>query len=245
MWSRTLLAAAMLGALCAPMALGQVPQWARSEGIKWFGKNLEIVCQGTGPSVDIARREALGGCRASASSQINSDVHVKSLSIETEKDVGYHQQVTSDAVVRDLRCNPINEDIQERDGSFTVWTKCRFDTALTKVENNIAGAPPKAPSDAEDTTTKLSSKGDVDVGKIIEGEEIEIYLSTVPSCSSILFNGPRSRIKNCDSNPIRLLLRPDDQSVVIRAKGHVPKTLQSSVLLKKKSETVQVFLDPL
>lgn len=66
-------------------ALGK-PAWVSDFTARQTGKAYETICEGQGPSRDLARSEALASCKGAAIRQLKTTVNFKSLSIETEHD---------------------------------------------------------------------------------------------------------------------------------------------------------------
>src|SRR5688572_11478500 len=100
-----------------------MPPWAKENTQVLNGKVYTVVCSGEGPSADIARGEALNSCRSLAARQLHSDLKVKVLSLETEKDIAFHQEISSEGQYSGLLCNPQNESIEEENGHITAWLK--------------------------------------------------------------------------------------------------------------------------
>src|SRR4051794_19932276 len=109
-------------------AHADIPEWAKNNSQKLSGSKYQIACSGEGPSVDIARREARESCQSSASQQIAAtNIRVKSLSVETEREVAFHREVSEEMTYPGLTCLPGREQIEDHDRHFKVWTECLFD----------------------------------------------------------------------------------------------------------------------
>lgn len=64
---------------------------------------------------------AIDGCVASASDHLRTTVKVKSLTIETEKDIASHLEVSSVQTFDGLNCGKLKEEIVEIDSAYKVW----------------------------------------------------------------------------------------------------------------------------
>src|SRR6516165_4578685 len=88
--------------LDAGIAHAGAPPWALKESAQLKGRVLSVACSGAGPGVAQARQEAIDGCKMSATQYLMSDVRTKSLSISTERDVAYQQEVLNQSQVSGL-----------------------------------------------------------------------------------------------------------------------------------------------
>lgn len=215
-------------------ASAKVPTWAASNSTKLNGSLLTTVCHGIGPSVDIARSEALASCQLSASQFFKSKIKVKTLTIETEKSVGFHQEVSSDDELSNLVCSPARNEIEELDSQYSVWIECKFDTSKTQSKpiEAISGNEPK-----ENNNLSYNKPSKVITSSLTK----TIFLSTIPKCESIIIKGDRPRTIDCKSNPIELSLYNSDIEMIIRAKNYKPKTL--GLKSRSNNENLQVLLD--
>ncbi|HEY8272389.1 MAG TPA: hypothetical protein VIG33_15970 [Pseudobdellovibrionaceae bacterium] len=224
----------MASIFIASAAHAKIPTWAANNSTKLNGSSLRTVCHGVGPSVDIARSEALKSCQLSASQFFISKIKVKSLSVETEKSVGYHQEVSSDDELSNLICDPTKDELEETDSQYSIWLECKFDL------NRVKAKPIKDSSDpvtAEDTNLSYSKPS----AMTSDHSSKTVFLSTIPKCESIIIKGDRPRTVECKSNPVELDISDADKKAIIRVREYKPKTIQ----LKKRTdnETIQVLFE--
>lgn len=196
------------------------PSWFTENGQRFSGGFYEVSCQGFGPSPYHARREALDECRLTAASAIQAKLEVSSISIQTERDVGLHEEISQRQDYEGLICDPLREAIEEAEGQSKAWIKCRFDLAkVTAVEKE---EKPKGPA------VSLSDKR-------------RVTIATIPSCESILVEGKSPRVIRCKANPQTILLHPGDVKLIIRAIKHLPKEL----LVTELPDSLDVVLEGL
>ena len=212
----------------------KIPTWAANNSTKLNGSSLRTACHGVGPSVDIARSEALKSCQLSASQFFNSKVKIKSLSVETEKSVGFHQEVSSEDELSNLICDPIKDELEETDSQFSVWLQCKFDLNKIKTKPIMKIT---ATAIKEDTNLAYSKPSKF----ISTNSNRTLFLSTVPKCESIIIKGERSRTIDCKSNPVELSLYESDVEMIIRAKNYKPKTIE--LTNRSNNENLQILLD--
>lgn len=223
-------------ALASLLSVGQakIPTWAANNSTKLNGSSLRTVCHGIGPSVEIARSEALKSCQLSASQFFASKIKVKSLSVETEKSVGFHQEVTSNDEIKNLICDPIKDELEETDSQYSIWLECKFDlknVAFKNVDN-----PDSLPNNKN-----LNKLDLVKVDSKIDQSAKYIFVSVIPKCESILAKGIASRVINCGQNPLKILIKDGDTELIVRAKGYKPKTIDVGGI--NANETIQILLD--
>lgn len=215
-------------------ANAKIPDWAAHNSTKLNGQILTTVCHGIGPSLDIARSEALKTCQSNASQFFKSKIRIKSLSVETEKSVGFHQEITNADAIEGLSCDPQRDQIDESDSQFSVWLECKFDlkkVSVTPIEQKIESPENSLLNTLE--PSKVNFKPDVQ-GKFI-------FISTVPKCESIIIKGQGSRTIQCIENPLKVQIKNDDSEILIRAKGYKPKTINTKGV--NANDTIQVLLD--
>jgi hypothetical protein len=206
-------------------AHAEAPSWAVNDAERLEGTRYQAACSGEGPSVGLARQEAIDSCRVSAAQHLPSEITVKSISITSETDGAYHQEVLKRASVTGLVCVPRRERVQETSISVKVWVLCDFDLSRAR----MGGTPALA-----------GERG-------AQGRERRVLtLAVVPACSSVIVRGESpARIVRCDRNPMSVLLEPGDSEVLVRAKGRLPKSLPIKARWAKKGrEYARVVLDP-
>lgn len=216
------------------MAEAKIPEWAARNSTKLNGSVLTTVCHGTGPSLDIARTAALQSCQSNASQFLRSKIKIKSLSVETEKSVGFHQEITNSDEIYGLSCDPQRDQTDESDSHFTIWLECKFD--LKKASSKAV--------EQENETPDNSSLNTLESSKINSDQDFQnknIFVSSVPKCESIIIKGIRSRTIPCVQNPLKIQIKNGDEELLIRAKGYKPKTIK--VKGANANDTIQVLLD--
>jgi hypothetical protein len=236
--------------LISNMALA-TPLWVK-DSTRLAGSHYQVSCSGEGPSLDIARQESLASCRNSANDQMKTALHIQSLSVETEKDVAFHSEISKDTVVKNLKCDPKKEEIEEKAYSIKVWLLCDFD--LSKVSTADRNAPvtdnnENSPNELIKNRSSVSaipnSGSNIKKATMIEGENIQLTLTTVPQCDTILIRGQRPRSIKCKDNPQALFIYPSDLEIIIRADGHVPKHIKLNDNRKPANdeEPLEVYLE--
>ncbi len=217
-------------------SFADIPTWARKDTIKKNGSILTSICQGTGPSQTLAKRDAINNCLVSARQFLNSEIKIKTLSIETEKSVGFHQEIEESGLIKNLVCEPKRDETIEKDSQFQVWIECQFNlqAATSASTNEIVES--KNPVVRDNLTT-------VKVSPIvkIDSDNFEVSLMVVPQCDSILIRGKKPRSINCDSNPLKIVADSSDTEMIVRAKSFQSKTIKITNGIK--NETVQIFLE--
>lgn len=207
--------------------------WTKTDTQVRRGNNLQVVCNGTAPSgaIDLARKEALQGCRNAAISHLQTNLSVKSLVIETERDVALHSETKQHSSYTGLDCKQDKEKIQEDkdNGTVTVFLRCKFDLTKAKVaaidepEANDDDTPSSLVKNKEDVTAIPISKESKPKEDLEQSENRHLTLSVVPSpCDSILVRG-RPRVIKCDTNPKTVLIFPEDKEIIIRRRGYKSK----------------------
>lgn len=181
-----------------------------------FAATVTIECRGEGPSLDIARQDADRICLNSMATRLDSEIKVQNLSVETERETAFHSEITRTGSYEGLTCVPSNEKITQLADQVLVNFTCRYDLALVKRMPGTYNRMPKT-----------------------YNKEV-VSLATVPYCESLLVRGETPRVIQCLSNPVRLVLKPGDESVTVRAKNSLPKTVQRGDI----HESTTVYLDP-
>lgn len=115
-----------VGIWIAPKLGYSLPPWAKNNQQR-LGNLFFVVCKGEGPSIDIARVEAMDSCKATASDQYAAVIKVQSIELETNNDLFFHQQISKSIVIENLNCVPTHEKIEEQDESYNIWIRCKFD----------------------------------------------------------------------------------------------------------------------
>lgn len=235
------------------IALAAPPEWTRQNGIQQNETTLVVVSTGSGPSLDLARRSAIDQAKTTAADQVNGSANIQSLSIETEKSVSFHSEVSSTKKVEGLVCKPLNEYVEDKEGFHKVWLSCEFDLKKARVRMGDETQDQSNGSRTSEITSlksveivgdSISTSSPV-VGKISHGENRHLILSVVPSCESILVRGKQSRTIPCKRIPVTVLLLPTDKEVIVRGPaGFAPKHLKvHGDVQNVESEVLEVYLE--
>lgn len=216
------------------VCLGKIPSWAKSDTIIKSGDFVTSVCEGTGSSVGIARQEAIQNCQASVSQFLNGEVKINALSVETEKDISFHQQVEQRLSVKNFNCEPLKDEIIQNGEIYAYWVKCKFDTKkIITIPNINEDNTPQIKHSGLKSVESLKSK-DIAEGKVL-------ILETIPQCDSILVKGIKARTVACKTNPLSLVIYDKDEQIIIRLKDYQPKTL--NIKEGFKNEKFSVLLE--
>lgn len=216
------------------VSYAKIPDWAANNNLQLNGPVVTAVCSGTGPSIDIARKDAIHSCQITASQFLKTKINVKSLSIQTENSSGFHEEVTQNYSIEGLTCLPQKDEAFEENGAFRIWIKCNFDLSQTIVE-------------ADSKTIDYKDQSKTNTLEVIQINKKENYLSkfilisVVPKCDSMIIKGTQSRIIDCRNNPMKIQIAGSETEILIRAKNYKPKSIQIGEL--NENRTYQVLLD--
>ncbi len=217
----------------------KIPQWAKENSIRKNGDILLVVCNGEGPSVESSRNNALNSCKLSGSQFLSKTFKVKSISIQTEKSVGLHEEISERFEVKNLDCLPKRSEISEViSGTIVTWLQCEFDLkkAIAKEINN------NYPDDSNTQKSNELNEENFDTPSEINDELIEsITIMTIPNCDTILVVGKLSRTLKCKANPVLIELMSGDKQLIIRTSKYRPVTL--SVSKQNVGRTIKVILN--
>lgn len=224
------------------------PEWVRGINTqKLDGKKLTILCVGDGPSQDLARQSATSSCLSTARRQMITKQKIKSLTVETESSVGYHEEVSEDITVSGLICKPKREAFENDESSFHIWLLCEFNFENAKIIDAIAPDKTQIKQTDSDTVNRneliqLNVTAGVRKNHDSISTEQNIIVVSVPPCESIIIRGKKPRTHVCKNNPTTLRIYNDDEEAIVRANGYLPKTIK----LKtggRINGPIQIFLD--
>jgi len=226
------------------------PEWTGRNTQSISGKMFHAVCSGTGPSTDLARREAKENCLVAASQQLTTTVQAKSVAAESEKGIVFHSEVAEEQGFTGLTCVPGREFIEETQNQSHVWIECTFDLAKAKMIN---AADKPTIGDEKSNSSWVSVKSDQSTspatttkpsGRYISSDVKTLTLSVVPRCYDLLIRGDKPvRVVKCQSDPVTITVQPDENEIIVRATGFLPKTIHLNEK-REGNEYVQIFLDP-
>lgn len=236
----------LVGLLLGIDAHASMPEWARINGTKLRGKHLTTVCSGTGPSIDIARGEAIRGCKASASDFMNHSGTVRSMLVESSQNIEFHQSFEQSISFTGLTCEPEREEIEQTDsGALRLWLLCQFDLAKARIgeETPVPNVNHAVEAGSAHHLTALKARDIKPAQEIVSNKRLVLNIASVPSCNKLIVKGSRPRVVTCSGHPASIVIFPEDESLIIEAKGYAPKTLNLKIKQWKNHDSVQVILD--
>jgi hypothetical protein len=165
------------------------------------GKRIIVPCHGEASDRYLATRIAMNQCRSLVTDFLQTTFHIQSLTVQTNYNSSYHSEVSSDQGVSGLECVGKRKDEVEHNGTVSIWIECDYDTSKVKVKDG-----------AEQQKTS-----------IVTSDVRSMTISTVPICKDIVIGGKRARTIDCaGSNPVSLVVYPEDTSIILRATGYKP-----------------------
>lgn len=210
---------------------------AEKAPLSYVQKNLSVECKGTGPSISIARSEALAECNKSAISYLQTEIKTKTLTVQTETDAALHEEIKSSLEIKGLECLDPKESMEEQDGSIKLNLKCHFDLTKVTVKEAESGAQEGDVKNSVEPRETYSEKG-----KKFSKQKTSLALTVIPQCTSLLIEGVSPRIIRCKNNPVLLVIDKEDRKIIVRANGYKPKEILQSEFGGKRE--LQVILNP-
>lgn len=227
----------------AAAALAGPPSWALRDTQRLEGKLYRAVCSGTGPSIGFARQDAIDSCKVSAAQHLPTEITVKSMSVTSERDGAYAQEVRNRARVSGLVCAPRREAIEERETGVRVWILCEFD--LSRAHAARERLPARDEEEEGEWIRNREELETTELARYVTDRRKVLTLAVIPRCTDLIVRGGSpARVIRCDRNPISILVEPDDREVLVRSDGRFPKT----VLLGPSKESrgyAKVILEPM
>jgi hypothetical protein len=216
------------------------PAWTKGKSLVQNGNELTVVCHSESTSEDQAREEARSICIHAATSQLQTSYSVSSLAIETDRDVTIHRSISTNQVVTGLNCQLLDEYIDDVQQPVQVWEKCRFDLAKARVKasqhvktNNEEKEQAKSNDDPNlEIGLPVASSESFMPRRPAQGRIKSFLISTTPICDEILVTGKRARVLRCVSQPVSLVLDPEDEEIIIRSRGYLAKELTAKDLMR-------------
>jgi hypothetical protein len=199
-------------------ALSGEPSWSKDMP-RLANKLFQVSCHGLGPDKAIAYQLAQDQCRSIAVNQLGGRFNVKTLSMESEQDAGFHQEVTSKNDVYGLFCDVKKSHEEESEGSYHVYLRCQFDASSIKIVPKIQ---------KQEFAAKIPMRS----------PKRNLIVSTVPQCNSIIVNSDVIRFVRCTGNPQIVSVDESTTHLTVRAKGYQPKDVELS-----NEETLDVYLE--
>ncbi|HEY9662509.1 MAG TPA: hypothetical protein V6C65_28975 [Allocoleopsis sp.] len=240
-----LLAMSTLTLHAAPIDGCKEPSWAERAKVSRIGSSITIACSGQGPTQTIAEFESKAACDSMAANEFFSDVEVQDLVVIQGHDTVLNREVISRSCVRGLVCSNLKTESCGRNGVFVSHRMCTYDLAKASValpDDCMTGKPNPSDSVIDPNLATIKKRTSYPVETSFLSDNYVLTISSTPPCADLLVvAGHTSRRISCTSNPMRLPIKTGDVSVLVRAKGFLPKTID----LKKYNDDgqVMVFLD--
>lgn len=211
------------------------PSWALRDTERLEGHLFSAVCAGSGPGVGHARQEAIDSCKVSAAQHLLTEVDVRSMSIASEGQAAYRQEVVSRSRVSGLVCVPRREEIQEDGDRVKLWVLCEFDLSRARAVSVGAmetqeNAPEPGRPDWISNRKALEGVESVRNRSTPENSpgarERVLTIAVIPMCTDVVVQGEMpARVVRCTRNPVSIAIDPADRQLLVRADGYFPKTI--------------------
>lgn len=232
------------------LAACTAPTWF-AKGVMRNGQDLTVTCTATEAGDELAERSAKRNCDVKAANEAVSNIDSRDLVVSTDNDAATHREVTVSSCVVGLICKDPQVESCESDGEVTIWRKCRYDLSLARTRNprecedhnkEVQFTGKDAIANRKDLTSLKKKVVVQDVAKTERSSDFTLSVATVPPCNDLLVKGHQnSRRIKCSQNPMPITIKPTDEEVIVRAKGHLPKSIILDA--KGKESHVEVFLD--
>jgi hypothetical protein len=235
----------------ANFALADAPEWTKQMSQSQNGSVFTSVCEGDGPSADLARMDAIRHCKASAAEQLGTKVQVQSLSVRSDNSAGFHQEISQSGNYEGLICSPKNTYTQPEDGHYRFWIQCEFDLSKAKLATGDANQESAAQAHTAEERVGALSSSTRDVKKLKstaaydQSETRTVSIISVPACEDMMIQGPKARVIKCHDNPNDVGTFGEDTDILVRRAGYASKTVSLSDLRTASLTTVTVVMDPL
>jgi hypothetical protein len=221
-----------------------IPPWAKSQGQSLNGNIYTVTCSGRGPAIDLARVEATRNCKLAASQVLDNEFQIKGMTIETEKDVAFHREIQNNATFKNLQCKPVREEFeQESTGSYTCWLQCQFDISQVNVTEKKDEKPLREPLSNSNLTSLSAKQVPKSEGNQISTRNQTITIISIPPCEDLLISGVKPRTHRCSGNPTTVIVNSDDESILVRSSGYVPKKIFRRTNEWESNSNIQVILE--
>jgi hypothetical protein len=105
---------------------------------------------------------------------------------------------------------------------MTVWLLCEFDLSKARP---VRGAETGGLSDFA-IPAELPIATELMQNPVISDNRVVVTLATIPRCDDVIVmgRGP-ARVISCHRNPMPVLIDPEDDEIVVRARDHFPKSV--------------------
>lgn len=237
-------------------AFADLPKWAEQMAQNQEGNIFTSVCEGEGPSVDLARAEAIRHCKGAAAEQLGTRVSAQSTLIKSDRSQGYHSEISQSGDYSGITCVPKNTYSERmKEGHFRFFIQCQFDLSKAKLETveEKKKKQREQESISEDSKKKIQSLGEStrELKKVKsravyeEGESKVLSIVSVPACDDYMVKGERARVELCNANPNDYLMKAEDTEVIVRKSGYRSKTILLKDVREANQSAITVVLDPL
>ena len=244
----------LLIAFIGPPASGapgcKPPAWSLAKHVEKSGSHLELICKGRGATNEIAEIEASSDCDARASGEFRPSIDVNDIVVTDESSTALLRTVAQRSCVLGLQCESLQIFTCEDKGTSYAWRQCSYDLSKARFGSaNECQARTMPDSTAPEDSIKNRKSLDIihkkvqvkDAGKHQRGDRFVVSISSTPPCESILIKGRFGRQILCTQNPMPVPVGSEDEALVVRATGYVPKEIL--VRGKSKESHVDVYLD--
>lgn len=214
------------------------PEWINRTKTKINDKDAILNCSGSGPSFDLARREAIYNCNSALNQYLGKNAKVYSVTIQTTKDTEYHEEISSDEKYKDLSCEPLREFTEQKDSTHRVWLRCKFN--LQKIE--VTKKKEDLNKDNRSILKTLKAHTIKDRPELVD-QTIGVYsISVVPQCENMMIKGNLPRIINCEANPVAVTIYKGDSEIIVNKEGYLSEEIIVSSE-KIEDESITVLLE--
>jgi hypothetical protein len=219
----------LLAPVLSVSAAANAPAWALHDTEHLTGNIYAAVCSGSGPSIGFARQEAIDSCRTSAALHLPSEITIKSMSVTSETQGAFQQEVRNHARVSGLVCAPKREEIEETETGVRLWILCQFDLSRARIGGkNQPGTNDNDP-ESDDPSVWVRERAGRDLAQTgaywVDKRKVMTF-ATIPMCTDLIVRGAApARVIRCNQNPISIILEPSDREVIVRASGYFARSV--------------------
>ena len=235
---------------------GELPHWAEQMSQRQEGDIFSSVCEGEGPTADLARMEAVRNCKGAAAEQLGTQLSAQSTLIKSDRSEGYHSEISQAGDYSGIVCAPKNTFSQKTSaGRFRFFIQCEFDLSKAKLETAEEKAKKARDQKTGAADSKKRSDALADSAREPEGvksraayeEGLAKVLSivSVPACDDFMVKGERARVEKCHANPNDFSMRAEDTEVIVRKSGYQSKSIDLKDVREANLSAITVVLDPL
>ena len=171
-------------------------------------------------------------CDSIAANEVNGDLTVKNVTVETEKESPkLYSEISSNKRVMGLHAKTEREFTEGSDVNFTTHLQVSYDLSVATV--TTINEEPLKQSERNGPTVVILPSGslsspDIKRKKSIVGLNRTITVVMLPQCHDYIIMGKLPRTHSCPSNPMSLMVNSrDDTEIILRpSSDFLPKTLK-------------------